>query len=1474
MTRRMGWWAAALAVGVALSGCAEPVEDIDRTQANLLRKSDLEGEWYMLQTVVDLPPTRGFTFIGETGALERVKWVLQQDLLVGYRSYEKVRGAQSPSTDRGFDGTDAPIAAFTILEHVDVRRDYNPSTGEQSNVIVEDSQDRPWHERAYVRVDWSRNLAQSFDFAVPVDQAASVGYFVDEAQGGPEAFYRETDADGRMQYFDVVGKLLVEPWEDGCIYAWWGLAATDCAAGEVAIRTSFARVKPERRYEPFHYSDQLMSRFGYFRTEYFTLDEQRGVTDAGRRYLINRHDIWEESYTADGTPIPIAERTLRKVPYYLSEAFPDDDLLLAASQATFDQWNDALHEGLRALLGKDELPPVFVMCHNPVAEGDDAACGAVGFSPRIGDLRYSVLHWVDEESLDGPLGYGPSAADPITGEIIAGKAYVYGAAVNTYASYAVDMVRWFNEQLDFEVLIGGQHFSDEVVERLLGKPDVAKPAAGLDRVPLSRTMHAHRERPRRPAVRRAELKPYDADAVQRRLDAARAAGHGPMLLNDEAKRALARQAGADWDTLDDATRDRLDPTKALSPVAMKRRQALRKAARARSIDFRDMVAADLQGIVRSYAGRTDYDTIWREIRAEIYAATAEHEVGHTLGLRHNFQGSYDSLNYPDEYWQLREENLFAAGTLADIYRLTNLTEAQHEGQMRQLQYSSIMDYGFGWESDLKGLGKYDKAALVFGYTAGSRPASGARCGRYPSVPQGDGCLANEPGLVQVFEKSQAQLGRAGDLLDREERGFTYDDSGLPGINILERFHYTTVALQFPALSDLLEAGRTWLPYADFLESKGREDRPVRVPYLFCSDEWESGLLSCHAFDRGADPFEMTRAKIDKYRSEYPFVNFRRDRVGWDVWYPLDSYFWGVFLPLSDYFQSWYVAPYDFDPLFDRTYDLAIHAGFNLLAEVLATPPYGTYCEGNDGALVHLSDEPELQGEADVDPDCKPGGDRMRIDPGVGRRRFSTYDPNEGYYFELKPREAGHYWTTLAAVWAMVDPDAYVIGVDGDVGTYAISYYDWFGDELEGLVNDLLTESYARFAPRATMDAENVVSLKYVPPAKLYDRETGAYYDAETGQQIDADPTAGPLAGPQGLCATCTADRDCAGHTGGLGGTFCQPIDDSGDRFCLQDCTNDDGLCPAGTACDDVGNCVPEAGDCAPLEAACGANAPLGTCDSGTCVDGTCEGEVVAPPVETNPTFALQTDLMWYGFLFTTASYSTRFNDQLNVFRPGSNAEVVSDPETSERHTFTDPLSGVTYAAVQPRCAGEAAAGGPRGLCAPCTADTQCAGHTGFLGGTYCQPLAEGEQTFYCLQDCTNDDSLCAASERCDEVGNCVPKDGACDAPAACDEDNPLGTCPEGQTCTAGACVEVFTPSAHCTFLRPDDTGAVRMVERGNTLAAAYNEALEAWYTYDGPDEATDDRLARAYFTARFELTSFVDLMETLLATYDIFGRVY
>ena len=85
---------------------------------------------------------------------------------------------------------------------------------------------------------------------------------------------------------------------------------------------------------------------------------------------------------------------------------------------------------------------------------------------------------------------------------------------------------------------------------------------------------------------------------------------------------------------------------------LKKIQGYRKHAISKSADLIDMIAPDIEGLVRKYSqeytGDQD-DELWRKLRAEIFAAVAEHEVGHTVGLRHNFQGSYDSLNYFEDY---------------------------------------------------------------------------------------------------------------------------------------------------------------------------------------------------------------------------------------------------------------------------------------------------------------------------------------------------------------------------------------------------------------------------------------------------------------------------------------------------------------------------------------------------------------------------------------------------------------------------------------------------------------------------------------------------------------------------------------------------------------------------------------------------------------------------------------------------------
>ena len=59
-----------------------------------------------------------------------------------------------------------PLAVYPIVSHFDVIRSYNPSTGKQSNVLVENTTDRPWYDRDFIRVNWSQQKLPSLTFLV------------------------------------------------------------------------------------------------------------------------------------------------------------------------------------------------------------------------------------------------------------------------------------------------------------------------------------------------------------------------------------------------------------------------------------------------------------------------------------------------------------------------------------------------------------------------------------------------------------------------------------------------------------------------------------------------------------------------------------------------------------------------------------------------------------------------------------------------------------------------------------------------------------------------------------------------------------------------------------------------------------------------------------------------------------------------------------------------------------------------------------------------------------------------------------------------------------------------------------------------------------------------------------------------------------------------------------------------------------
>ena len=106
-----------------------------------------------------------------------------------------------------------------------------------------------------------------------------------------------------------------------------------------------------------------------------------------------------------------------------------------------------------------------------------------------------------------------------------------------------------------------------------------------------------------------------------------------------------------------------------------------------------------QRITYTLAGAIEHLALDPDRVESIFRGLADHEMGHTMGLRHNFAGSTDS-QLEATYWRSRERRRPAMGGELGLGR--------HE-------YSTVMDYGSRFNTDVQGLGRYDYAAIRFGY---------------------------------------------------------------------------------------------------------------------------------------------------------------------------------------------------------------------------------------------------------------------------------------------------------------------------------------------------------------------------------------------------------------------------------------------------------------------------------------------------------------------------------------------------------------------------------------------------------------------------------------------------------------------------------------------------------------------------------------------------------------------------------------
>ncbi|AUX45266.1 hypothetical protein SOCE26_067470 [Sorangium cellulosum] len=348
----MGWSGrrALLAAAVVwTAGCAEERPSIDQVQANALKKSffvgpDLQSkaddpEFWARTTVIDVGYGAAqdglFSSSYAQADVARIKWVVQEDLLVGRITYERVNGTDGKGAGAATD--DGVVAvAYKILSHFDVQPEYNRTTGEESNVIVENTTDRPWYEREYMRVDWSKSLnVDSYDF----DTLSLLG-----VHGGvryePLAYYvsdpSHPDAprfDGDEGYLDVTNKAFAMPQIVDLSHLGWGIDSlpacmldADFAGGaapsgscnpvEITLRQSFRRVV-DRDYEPAEWDGYRFQAYGAFVRERYGYARNYGMSDTRWHRMITRYNLWERShYYAD------PENMTGEIPCFTPETTP------------------------------------------------------------------------------------------------------------------------------------------------------------------------------------------------------------------------------------------------------------------------------------------------------------------------------------------------------------------------------------------------------------------------------------------------------------------------------------------------------------------------------------------------------------------------------------------------------------------------------------------------------------------------------------------------------------------------------------------------------------------------------------------------------------------------------------------------------------------------------------------------------------------------------------------------------------------------------------------------------------------------------------------------------------------------------------------------------------------------------------------------------------------------------------------------
>ncbi len=812
----------------------------------------------------------------------------------------------------------------------------------------------------------------------------------------------------------------------------------------------------------------------------------------------------------------------------------------------------------KSATGQHIVPDVFVLCHNPVIDADDPSCGPAGTKARVGDIRYNMVNIINTPQTGSPWGIMVDANDPLTGEKVQTSVNEWGAVLDYAAQSTEDLLRWINGEITDAQIVDGQYMRDWVNASKLGTGSYQGKTLSSDEIKsrlgsIDNTLAAGNG-----------LTAADAASprVIQRLTAAKnlAALSGGVSANNDFEAFRTKMIGTDFETqlvtpkMVQATG--FDPStpvagnsslingasilRGMNPGLTKwiANQKAKTLAQNGYCSVEQPEPDALVGMARmaaklyplpasndpNYAALvlTRNQALHQWIREQFHVSVIAHEMGHSMGLRHNFTGSFDALNYKPQYWQLRTRNnqehycsnVFTPNTdgttCVGPRWMDPVTEDEVNGLVWKWGSTTVMDYPGDQTQDMNDIGAYDKAAMRFLY------------GQVSDVDT-DAQQNNLKGAAYI-----QQLDGFGSIAGQSVNGYHYTRYN-------DAFHILNNCGAQSDPKDPLSAHCDWfkldyVPTRDMITvdkytpqvTAIRPDlvshyavdpatKHVRHPYMFGSDEFaDIGNIPVFRFDAGGDTYEQIQYVTSVYENRYIFDNFRRNRVTFSsrgTINRINSRYWdkiqsmvktlGLMVELDSNPTSSEQDPGNLMPLALGAPDVML-----TFMRALSRPEPGPYTitapNPAQNIFTQFGAAEDINGQIN-----NPNGDFL-IPTGSGDGRFieNDYDYTQGYWWGDYQTKAGSWYEKLYASYYLNEAYNYFISnseedyIDGRYKN--LNFASLYPNQMRRFQTQIMTGDPQTLGPYVQVPTGQLgsaqPSVMYLPWDK-YDSSTPLAYPA-------------------------------------------------------------------------------------------------------------------------------------------------------------------------------------------------------------------------------------------------------------------------------------------------------------------------------------------------------------------------------------------